>query len=185
MTPEIFDSALYIRAMRLVRSYVLQNCGTMQDAEDVLQEGFFTFFQSTSKEGFTLSTKPEYYILSVCKKLWLKELARKKIAPPTQHINGDDVIDDDWMILIKERKEQLITIIERNIKKLSTKSQKLFDYKMEGLTCAQIAELLKLKNGQIVKDKTYRCKQRLLLLISEDKDYRNLYEDGEEKYTAY
>lgn len=157
----------------------------MQDAEDVLQEGLIVFFQSISDNDLVLSVKPEYYILKVCKNYWLKELARRKIAPPTQPIDGNDVIDDDWMILIKERKEQLITIIERNIKKLSTKSQKLFDYKKDGLTCEQIAKLLKLKNGQIVKDKTYRCKQRLLLLISEDKDYKNLYEDGEEKYTAY
>ncbi|MCK5135947.1 MAG: hypothetical protein KAR19_09200 [Bacteroidales bacterium] len=39
--------------MRLVRSHVLQNCGSIHDAEDVLQDGLLIYFQSTSKEGFT------------------------------------------------------------------------------------------------------------------------------------
>ncbi len=181
MSPEIFDPAIYPRALRLVRSYVLQNCGSIHDVEDILQDGLLIFFQSISKEGFTLSTKPEYYILSVCKKLWLKELARRKTAPPTQAINGEEVIDDTSIIQVEERNEHLISIIQKNIKKLSSKCQKVFDYRKEGLTCEQIAAALKLRNGNIAKNKYYHCKKRLLDLISEDEDYKNLFKDGEEK----
>ncbi len=56
MSPELFEPALFARALRQVKSYVLQNCGTIPDAEDIMQDGLLIFFQSKSKKDLILST---------------------------------------------------------------------------------------------------------------------------------
>jgi len=85
--------------------------------------------------------------------------------------------DNKWALKDKQRKEALLEILEKNIKLLSKKCQKVFDFRRDGLTCNEIAELLHLKNSQMVKDKHYRCKQRLRELVRKDEAYLRLIRD--------
>ncbi len=70
------------------------------------------------------------------------------------------------------RKEFLIDIIQKNIKNLSQKCQEVFKHKQEGLTCDQIAERMKMDNEQILRNKMYTCKKRLLTLVYQDAEYK-------------
>ncbi|MCD4711420.1 MAG: sigma-70 family RNA polymerase sigma factor [Bacteroidales bacterium] len=178
MHEELIDKDTISKLLRLVRLYVLKNSGSIQDVEDVMQDGLLTFFQKYAKKELVISEKPEYYIFSICKYIWLKELEKRKRIQLSGNYLVEEIEDSDCMIKEKERKEKIIEILEINIKLLSTKCQKVFDLRRDGLTCKEIAEVLQLKNDQMVKDKHYRCKQRLLELVKQDKAYRDFINDA-------
>lgn len=174
MNQDYYSPTVYTKALKLVRRYVLNNCGNLQDVEDVLQDGFIIFFTNIKKQSFQLTVEPEYYIFGVCKNLWLKEIKRRsKIVEDCGHIDfhPDDNIDSIELVV---RKERLLNIIDRNIKKLSEKCQEIFKFRKEGLSCDDISKRMNWKNRQISKDKIYRCKKRLLQITSEDREYINL-----------
>ena len=166
-----YTPSVYKYAFHLVRSYVLKNSGNHADVEDILQEGLFIFFRNVKNPEFTLTNKPEFYIYKTCQKLWLKELDRRK--------KSGSIRLNDLNIEIKESnsieelilKEKLIKIIDKNKNKLSTKCQKVFNYRKQGLSCEDIAIQMHFNGGQIAKDKYYRCKKRLIQLIQEDEEY--------------
>jgi RNA polymerase sigma factor (sigma-70 family) len=149
----------------------------MEDVEDTLQEGLYKFMKFYEKNGFEQTGKLENYIFSICKNIWLKELVNRQKLKQSGSSIVEELKDDRWDLKEKYRKEALIDIAEKNIGLLSNKCQKVLNFRRDGLSCNEIAELLGLKNGQIAKDKHYRCKERLRELIKQDKAYREIIND--------
>ncbi|MDF1571887.1 MAG: sigma-70 family RNA polymerase sigma factor [Bacteroidales bacterium] len=173
MKKEIFTSEILVNARRLVVGYVLNNSGTIEDANDILQEGFEVFILNLRKPDFKLKTKPESYIFCVCRNLWLNHLnSEKRNIDHCREFEDISAIGDDQIIL-KQRKEFLLDIIDKNMKRLTQKCQEIFKLRKEGLSYEEIANRMNFKKGSISKDKYYRCKKRLLELISKDQEYLN------------
>jgi len=177
MREEIITPQIIRNLFRMVKHYVLQYGGSMEDVEDTLQEGLYKFLNVFDKNGYTKNGKPENYIYSICKNIWLKELEKRHNLKQSTIISVEVLEDDNWALKEKKRKEVLHDIIEKNHKLLSISCQKVLNFRKDGLTCNEIAELLGLKNGQIAKDKHYRCKERLRELIRQDKAYKDFIND--------
>lgn len=177
MCEEIITQTTLRKLYLMVKNYVLQHCGSMEDVEDTLQEGLYKFMNVYKKNGFTQKGKPENYVFSICKNIWLKELEKRQKIKQSARFVVEEIEDDTWDLKEKYRKETLHDIIEKNYELLSNSCQKVLNFRRDGLTCNEIAELLSLKNGQIAKDKHYRCKERLRELIKQDKAYRALIND--------
>jgi RNA polymerase sigma factor (sigma-70 family) len=168
---DIFTAEVLTNSRRQVIGFVLKNSGSLDDANDILQEGFETYIINLQKPDFELYTKPEAYIFCVCRNLWLNRLnAEKRNIDDGVELEDLPFIEDE-QINLKKRKEILFVILERNIKRLSQRCQDVFQLRKEGLSCEQIARKMQLKAGQISKNKFYSCKKRLLEIISEDQDY--------------
>ena len=177
MNQNFFNPSVYKRTYTMVKQYVLKNSGTYSDFEDILQDGLLVFFKNTQSRSFILTTKPEYYIYKVCTKLWLKELEKRKKARASSLLQSQYEDIYDFSEQDYQRREKLISIIGNNLKLLSEKCQQVFQLKKEGYSTDQIAEIMGFKNKQISKDKTFRCKKRLIDLISKDKEYSLLIRD--------
>jgi len=63
----------------------------------------------------------------------------------------------------------------RNLTKLSEKCQELIRVKMEGYSCEEIADHLKLDNSQVARNKIYSCKNRLRVLVHQDPEYIRVF----------
>jgi DNA-directed RNA polymerase specialized sigma24 family protein len=174
LNSDIFNQEIYSRTFSIVSNYVLRNSGTMADVEDTLQEGLYIFFKNVKSSNFTLTTSPELYIFKVCSKLWLKELSRRK-----QIANRDVQFElkqgfTNNSIDNKARRDGLLTIVDNNIKMLSLRCQEIFRYKKQGLTGEEISKKMGFKNITNAKDKSFRCKKRLMQLINQDPEYQKL-----------
>jgi RNA polymerase sigma factor (sigma-70 family) len=176
---QLFDSSIYKKAYGLVRSYVTKRSGSFKDFEDIFQEGVYIFLRKIQSKNLKLTCEPEIYILGVCKKLWLRELGNRQIHLSTDILENIEDNRSDG-VTAKERMEFLITLLERNIKKLSQKCQDIFNYRKEGLSCEEIAERMNLDSGQISRNKLYTCKRRLLSLVYRDVEYEAFLKDEEE-----
>ena len=174
----LYDPIVYSKTLRLVRNYVLRNSGIYADVEDIMQEGLLVFFRNLKNPEFNLTTThPEFYIYSVCQKLWLKELERRRKSK-TYNSTGELMnITEDPNEDYQLRKENLLKIIQKSMKLLSPKCQQVFKYREEGLSCDQIADKMNFSGRGIAKDKIFRCKKRLIQLIQKDEEYLDLIEE--------
>lgn len=177
MFEEHFEPSIYLDVWRLVSSFILKNSGDMNDVQDIIHEGFNSYLEAITKRNIVIEKNPVSYIFTSCKNFWLKELNKRQKTTNFESDQFDEVEDETESLLEKERKEQLAIILERNIKLLDSSCQKLLQYKMEGLSCAEIAGLLGLKNRQSVKSKYYHCKAQLKEYIAEDPEYRMILKD--------
>jgi RNA polymerase sigma factor (sigma-70 family) len=71
-------SVLYDRCFPSVETYVLNNSGTLEDAEDLFQEGILVFHKKLQSDSFTLSSPISAYIFSVVRNMWLNQLRTRR-----------------------------------------------------------------------------------------------------------
>ena len=171
-----FTPSEYKNAFDRVRSYVLNNNGKIEDVHDVLHEGFLRFLEKSDDPKFNLRCSYKGYLFGICKIIWMEELQRRLSEP--EMIAQDILLNEQHTDqMVKERKELLIKILRRNIKNITAKCQKIFNYKAEELTCNEIAKKMSLDSGQIFRNKLYSCKSRLMTLVREDYEYKKIIED--------
>ena len=71
---------LYKFYFPVVSSYIRQNKGNREDAEDIFQETIMVLFQKVRQPGFVLSSSLKTYIFSISRNLWLKRLRDNKLT---------------------------------------------------------------------------------------------------------
>jgi len=170
MPHELFNPAVYKKTYSLVRAYIICRSGSIEDVQDILQDGFYIFFRKAEKKELDLKCQIESYVLGICKKLWLKELCNRQGKSFTDAFEElEQSVEDE--IHQKVSSELLMDIFIRNIKKLSEKCQEVFELRMEGLSCEEIAEKMGLSSEQISRNKAFTCKKRQLDLIYQDPEY--------------
>jgi RNA polymerase sigma factor (sigma-70 family) len=62
-----------------VASYIKQNLGNNEDAEDIFQEAIIVLLQKVRQPEFVLTSSLKTYLYAVAKNLWLKRLRDNKI----------------------------------------------------------------------------------------------------------
>ena len=62
-----------------VASYIKQNLGNNEDAEDIFQEAIIVLLQKVRQQDFVLTSSLKTYLYAVAKNLWLKRLRDNKI----------------------------------------------------------------------------------------------------------
>lgn len=61
-----------------IQRFILQNSGTIEDAEDMFQECLLVIHRKAQDENFRLYASFEAYLRGVCYYIWLKELEKRR-----------------------------------------------------------------------------------------------------------
>jgi len=121
MCEDLITKSTIRNLYRMVKPYVLKNCGSMQDVEDVLQDGLYKFLNVYNKNGFEPEHKLENYIFSICRNCWLKEIKKKGKFKLNRNLLVEDIEDNEWELKTKQRKKLLSEIFERSLALLGDK----------------------------------------------------------------
>ena len=70
--------SIYVQFFPLIKSLVINNNGTEQDAKDVFQEGIIMIYRKIKEGNLNLTSPFKSYIYSVCRLIWIKQMANKK-----------------------------------------------------------------------------------------------------------
>ena len=60
-----------------VKSYIIQNSGSEDDAADIFQEALVDIYQQARYKNLQLTCPFEAFLLLICKRKWLNELKKK------------------------------------------------------------------------------------------------------------
>ncbi|MGA9121496.1 MAG: sigma-70 family RNA polymerase sigma factor [Bacteroidota bacterium] len=153
---------LYKGCQAAVRSYVLRNHGTPDDADDLLQEAVIILWERVRSGRFEYSAKLETFIVAVVKNIWLRRLSRKRreiVQDPGDIEEVMDAGDSPIEILMEEEQTSLLARALRNLGEPCRTLLLLFYY--EERSMEEIATTLGFANADTAKSKKYQCKKAL------------------------
>jgi RNA polymerase sigma factor (sigma-70 family) len=162
---------LYQNYFGTVKSYIVKNSGTEDDAYDVFQDALMVVFKKFQHNGVELTSDLKGYVFGVARKLWSNQLRIKKEVRSSEYI---DVIDD--IELEKLLEVPIEQIVQRSFIKLPADCQKVLTMHLEGLSYEEIAKKMDYKSASYARRKKYLSKEELIKIIKSDPDYKD-YED--------
>ena len=162
---------IYRKFFRQVRTLVETNSGTEMDAEDVFQDALMIIYNKTVSGALKLECAFKTYLYSVCHKLWLQQLSRKKTNTryfeTVDEETGTGVTDIDTANV----EEQKYRIFLHHFQKLSQADQQVLRLFMKKTSLKEIARIMGYKSEDYAKVRKYISKERLKNAIINDPRY--------------
>lgn len=157
----------------MIRAYVIQNSGNLQDAEDVFQDALVFLYKKLQSNSLVIDTTIHAYFYGVCKNLWRNKLRRKKKIIFTDslkkyhHYSECEIISD-----ITHNDQELL--YQKYFLELTDPSKQVLSLYFEGKSMKEIALLTGYSEGYVRKKK-FESKQKLLQKMKQDKIYIELH----------
>ncbi len=147
---------LYKENERMVRKYILENNGSSDDAEDLLQDALVVLWQNTRNPDFQLQAKISTYLFAVVRNLWLKILEKRK----RENGNLEQV---KHLAEAQNTFEKFdINIVQTHLNAMGELCRKiLLMYYFDGFDMQTIANATDLANTNTAKSKKYQCLKEL------------------------
>ena len=157
-------TTLYQDNKRAVAAFTLRNSGTLEDANDLLQEAVVILWEKVHGGTFEQTAKLSTFIFAIVRNLWLRRLARRKREVP-QDMQADiqavvsSPLDD---LIESENAEAVKNALERLGNPCK---QLLLLYYWQELSMEAIAQQMGFAGADTVKSKKYQCKKALERLL--------------------
>lgn len=152
---------IYKSQYSMIRSYVIKNNGSEEDAEDLLQDALIVLWQKVQQGNFVLSSKLSTFMMAICKNLWLKRLGK------LQKMEGEDKILP-YLHVCADSFSELSDFkhLQKTLDEIGdTCKQLLTLFYFDGNDMEQIAKKMQFANADTAKAKKYQCFKKLETLI--------------------
>src|SRR5437016_815234 len=100
---------VYQRFAPAIRSHILKNRGSEDDAADIFQESLIDIYKQAKHKGLQLTCPFEPFLLLVCKRKWLNEIKKRGARQVTKSSDdlseyGEDVFAAAERVGVEEEK---------------------------------------------------------------------------------
>ncbi len=169
-------SYLYKDPLRKVRKFVLNNSGTLDDADDVFQDAVVVLFDYVKTGKYKEEYDLDGFLFRVAKNAWVS-LARKKQKVIKEELKGFDLSDNSNQLndIIADEKLKtfylLFDKLEEGCRKIL--SLAVFDKK----SMKEIAVFMGFKNEKVAKNQLYRCRKYFSKILAENKEALKVLQD--------
>lgn len=164
---------LYQQHFQAIKNFVLKNSGSLAEANDLFQDALVIFYIKVRKGEYRSTSSLKTYLFGIAKNLWLKELRRRRIAQ--KHLQVEEDVDFQEELIIHESQitiRKVMELINEECKRL------LMDFYFDGQSMAQLTTSYGLGSEAATKNKKYRCLQKLIALVKQQKLDRSDFRHG-------
>ena len=159
---------LYRKSYPMVESWIVNNSGTRDQAQDVFQEALIVMVNNLRKKEFKFTALPSTFIFAIAKRIWLKNLRKLKSSKEDLSLDEDNKIeakDQDMSLLDFEFKNipdhPMHQLVINCMTKLGDKCKAVIRSKhVLGMSHKEIAEELNINEGTS-KSQLAKAKQTL------------------------
>ncbi|ATL45827.1 RNA polymerase subunit sigma-70 [Chitinophaga caeni] len=160
---------IYNEFSQKVKSYILQNNGTIDDAADIFQEALIDIYNQGKYKHLQLTCPFEPYILLICKRKWMNELKKKgrkgvTIDIDEQYNIGEDAFQQAEQTWLDAQKNLLFKAM---FQKLGARCKEILTLSMGPKTQEEIASDLGVTYGYLRKKKS-TCMAELIAAVKEN-----------------
>ncbi len=161
---------IYKRCATKIKSWIVFNSGSEDDAGDIFQEALMDVYQQAKYKSLELTCPFEPYILLICKRKWLNVLKKRSIQPVTNseedllHIGEDTFANADDL----EKEEAQSKLFLKCFEKLGERCKEIITWSMKGEAQEKVAETLGVTYGYLRKKKS-ECMASLIKMVQSDK----------------
>jgi RNA polymerase sigma factor (sigma-70 family) len=156
---------LYDQNRRPVQAFVTRNHGSLEDADDMLQEALVILWERVRTRKFEYGARLSTFIYATVKNLWHARLRVMKREVPfdvDKHDTDNDEQSSLEGLIQQEQRDQMHRALER-LGELCRKLLLMFYW--EEMSMETIASNLGLANADVAKSKKYQCKKELQALL--------------------
>ena len=156
---------IYRAHYAMVVNMVMNNAGSLQEAKDVYQETIIVFYENIRREGFELNCMLKTYLYSVSRRIWLKQLERKK------RYEGRIEDSEEFVELSLEQedyREEQFTAMNKALENMGEPCRSILkDFYLGRKTMEEITVKFGYTNTDNTKNQKYKCLKRLKKLFFE------------------
>lgn len=166
-TREAAIKCLYFTCLPSVKSMVLKNSGTEQDAEDLFQDALCILLRNIDLLEKEVTGSPQAYLRSIARRQWLNVLrARHSQARRTKLEDGGESDEPASVAEFMER-ERLFEAQEACMTQMTPKCQAILEsiYTDDRQSMDIVAAQQELANAHTARQTKYRCLQNLKTCI--------------------
>lgn len=152
-----------------VKSWILKNSGTQDDALDIFQEAILALYDKALDPDFSLTCPLGGFIFHICRNKWISQLRKNKRTEEVIKAEQERYKEKwDFTPLIEqlEQEELRQTRLDKTFAQLSDLCRKLLQLVAEGLDTSTIAEQLNMAKVNTLYRRKNACIER----------WRTLYE---------
>lgn len=150
---------LYKSYFPYVASYVKQNLGNNEDAEDIFQEAIIVLLQKVRQPDFILTSSLKTFLYAVAKNLWLKRLRDNKIKIEDTELTLTNYATETFELepekSIEEKVENWLLKITRNCQNI-LKALFFYEVPMDHLMAK-----MGWKNKHTASNQKHKCIQQI------------------------
>lgn len=156
---------LYVGYFPMILQFILNNNGDEADAKDVYQEAIIVLYKKIKSGDFELSSKLKTYIYSVCRRIWLKKLAKEN-KKSVNIADFDDIESVETDLDNHEEKDRQFDKMHSALILLGEPCKTIIqDFYINNLSMQDISEKFGYTNTDNAKTQKYKCLQRLKKLF--------------------
>lgn len=162
---------IYTSFFERLKTWVLNNQGDQQAAEDLFQDGLTVIYLKLRDPDFTIEHQFYTYFFSICRNLWLKKLRNDRVLGKSnsmQEASALMVEEDEDLFDLKQQ------IFRRKFVQLGKGCQEILRLALRGMSPSEIAKTLNLKSERHATNRKSYCKQQLAELVRTDPLYSDL-----------
>lgn len=160
---------MYDHYFESLSRFVMNNQGSLQDAEDIFQELVINFIALVKLNKFRGESSIKTFLFSLNRFSWLNELKRRGRASARElnYEKGMDIVEKDFShaALQKESTLQVYALMDE-LGETCKRILLMFYY--EDLSMKEMLQQLNYENEQIVRNKKYKCLKQLEKMISDN-----------------
>lgn len=140
-----------------VASYIKQNLGNNEDAEDIFQEAIIVLLQKVRQSDFVLTSSLKTYLYAISRNLWLKRLRDNKIK--FVEINDLDIETEPFEIEQEKSKDEKVNSWLTRITENCQRILKAIFYYQEPMNSLMLK--MGWKNKHTAANQQYKCIQQV------------------------
>ncbi|GAB4311296.1 MAG: hypothetical protein Kow00127_01220 [Bacteroidales bacterium] len=156
-----------------VERYILQNSGTVEDANEVYQAGILVIYRKAISQDLRLTCSFKTFLFSVCRLIWLKQLQNRKRWEAFVEDYGNFINLDDSVIRTYEYNER-IKLYQKHFEKQSFNCRKILELFLATVPVAEIAGIFGFKSVAYSRKRKQQCKDKLVAGIKSDPTFGEL-----------
>ncbi|MFK7899289.1 MAG: RNA polymerase sigma factor [Cyclobacteriaceae bacterium] len=168
---------LYSSCFPKVKKIVLNTNGDVDEARDVFQDGVLTFYKQVKLNKYQHLTDIDGYIYTICRNLWYTRLKQRNRSSEMR----DDIKESytDFSTPEKdyfsgERDQRVLDLLSQIGERCKELMVNRIYYNM---SMKDISHEMGFATEEAAKTKNYKCKQRLISLVKENKFIKELLQD--------
>lgn len=164
---------LYKTALPPIIKYIVQNNGDGDEAKDIFQDAVVALFTTIKLGKFDESKDINAFLYFVSRNLWINRIKKRNRQFDIDKARLPLSEESPFAVVVTDEKKKAI---DELMEKAGTKCKELLRYSLyDNLSMKEIAIKMGFAAETVAKTTHYRCKQKLIEIVQNDKHLMELF----------
>ena len=163
---------VYQDQFSVIKQLVKMNNGDDDEANDVFQDAIIVIYNKIKKNDLKLHVSFGTYLYSVAQNIWLSELKRKRRK--VENFEKLEIISEETDVHEDIVRSEMHKMVWQHFEKLSKDCQKVIKLFIDGKSISEVTQIMNYSSEQHTKNRRLRCKNALVLHVTNDPLYKEL-----------